>query len=327
MKFSDIFESIASRKIGLRLGAFGLAIILWIFIVSSETYEMVLTVPIEVRNLSEQKALREEVPEVAQVRFEGTGRALFKTIILKRFYKDFKLVLDLDRISDEYEFILNDYFRMYPRKIVTPNEFEIRYIEIDSPREIKISLDDYSVRTISIVSKIVIKPAPGFVIVGEMKLVPDAIEIAGPNDIVEDVTLINTIVDTIAEVNTNISQYFGFELPHQQIQLSHAEVMLSVNVQALSERIISEVPISVINVPEGYRVFVSPHTVSLTIIGGIEFIDSITPEDIQLTIDFNSEWELNRQFYEPQIEVPIGVIDWQDLSPPNVELIVTQGNS
>ncbi len=327
MKISDILESITSRKIGLRMGALGLAIILWVFVVSSETYEMVLTVPIQVRNLSEQKALREEVPEVAQVRFEGTGRALFKTIILKRFYKDFKLVLDLDRISDEYEFILNDYFRMYPRKIVTPNEFEIRYIEIDSPREIKISLDDYSVRTISIVSKIVIKPAPGFVIVGEMKLVPDAIEIAGPNDIVEDVTLINTIVDTIAEVNTNISQYFGFELPHQQIQLSHVEVMLSVNVQALSERIISEVPISVINVPEGYRVFVSPHTVSLTIIGGIEFIDSITPEDIQLTIDFNSEWELNKQFYEPQIEVPIGVIDWQDLSPPNVELIVTQGNS
>ncbi|MEE8478631.1 MAG: hypothetical protein V3S42_01350, partial [Candidatus Neomarinimicrobiota bacterium] len=58
------------------------------------------------------------------------------------------LVLDLDRISDEYEFVLNDYFRMYPRKIVIPNEFEIRYIEVDSPREIKISLDDYSVRTI-----------------------------------------------------------------------------------------------------------------------------------------------------------------------------------
>lgn len=327
MKISGILESITSRKIGLRLGALGLAIILWVFIVSSETYEMVLTVPIEVRNLSEQKALREEVPELAQVRFEGTGRALFKTIILKRFYKEFKLVLDLDRISDEYEFILNDYFRMYPRKIVTPNEFEIRYIEVDSPREIKISLDDYSVRTIPIVSKIVIKPVPGFIIVGEVKLEPDVIDIAGPNDIVEDVTSINTVVDTIDEVNTNISQYFGFEIPHQQVQLSHAEVLLSIDVQALSEKIISEVPVSVINVTAGYRVFVSPHTVSLTIIGGIDFIENITPDDIQLTIDFNSEWDLNRQFYEPQIEVPNGVIDWQDLSPPNVELIVTQGNS
>lgn len=327
MKFSDIFESIASRKIGLRLGAFGLAVILWVFIVSSDMYEMVMTVPIEVRNLSEQKALREEVPKRAQVRFEGTGRALFKTILLKKFYKEFKLVLDLDRISDEYEFILNDYFRMYPRKIVIPNEFEIRYIEVDFPREIKISLDDYSVRTIPIVSKIIIMPAPGFIIVGDIILEPAEIEIAGPKDIVEDVASINTVADTISNVTTNVSQNIGFELLHPQIQLSHRDVILSLDVQALSERIISEVPVSVINVPTGYRVFVSPHTVSLTIIGGIDLIGNITPEDIQLTIDFDSQWNLNQQFYEPQVKVPKGVINWQDISPPNVELIVTQRNN
>ena len=195
MKFSDIIESIVSRKFILRLGAFGLAILLWVFIVSSEMYEMVISVPIEVRNLSEQKALREKVPERALVRFEGTGRMLFKTLLLKRFYNDFKLVLDLDRISDEYEFVLNDYFRRYPRKIVIPNEFEIRYIEIDSPREIKISLDDYLVRTISIVSKVIIEPSPGYVVVGDIILEPLEIAIAGPKDVIENITSINTLAD------------------------------------------------------------------------------------------------------------------------------------
>ncbi len=327
MKFSDIIESISSRKIVLRLGAFGLAILLWVFIVSSETYEMVITVPIEVRNLSEQKALREEVPERAQVRFEGTGRTLFKTFLLKRFYNNFKLVLDLDRISDEYEFVLNDYFRLYPRKIVIPNEFEIRYIEVDYPREIKISLDDYLVRTIPIVSKIIIKTAPGYVVVGDTILNPAEIAIAGPKDIVENISLINTLADTIADISTDISQNINFELPHQQVQLSHSGVLLSVNVQALSEKIISEVPVSVINVPLGYRVFVSPHTVSLTIIGGIDLIGDFVPDDILLTIDFDSQWNPSRQFYEPHVEIPTSVIDWQDLSPPNVELIVTRDNN
>ena len=105
MKFSDNIEIFKSRTFGLWLGAFGLAFLLWVFIVSSENYTMTIAVPIEVRNLSEQKALREEVPEYANVRFEGNGRMLFKTILLKGFYKDFKLVLDLDRISDEYEFV------------------------------------------------------------------------------------------------------------------------------------------------------------------------------------------------------------------------------
>ncbi|MFC1565729.1 YbbR-like domain-containing protein [Candidatus Neomarinimicrobiota bacterium] len=327
MKFPDIIESIISRKIVLRLGAFGLAILLWVFIVSSEMYEMVIAVPIEVRNLSEQKALREEVPERAQVRFEGTGRTLFKTFLLKRFYNDFKLVLDLDRISDEYEFVLNDYFRLYPRKIVIPNEFEIRYIEVDSPREIKISLDDYLVRTIPIISKIIIEPTPGFVLVGETILEPAEITIAGPKDIIENITLINTLADTINNVNSDISQYFNLEFPNQQVQLSHPAVLFSVDVQALSERIISEVPVSVMNVPSGYRVFVSPHTISLTIVGGIDLIGDVAPEDILLTIDFSKRWNPNIQFYEPLVIVPISIIGWQDLSPPNVELIVTQGNN
>ena len=327
MKFSDIIESLVSRKIVLRLGAFGLAILLWVFIVSSEMYEMVITVPIEVRNLSEQKALREKVPEIAQVRFEGTGRMLFKTLLLKGFYSDFKLVLDLDRISDEYEFVLNDYFTMFPRKIVIPNEFDIRYIEVEAPREITISLDEYLVRTIPIVSKVIIETTPGFVVVGDTILTPSEIAIAGPKDIIENVTFINTTVDTITNASTDIYQNIKFELQHQQVQLSNSEVLLSVDVQALSERIISEVPVSVVNVPSGYRVFVSPHTVSLTIVGGMDFIGDIMADDIILTIDFNSQWNPNRQFYEPQVEVPINVIDWQDLSPPNVELIVMQGKN
>ena len=327
MKISDITEFLNSRKIGLRLGAVGLAILLWIFIVSSEMYTLAMTVPIEVRNLSEQKALKEEVPERAIVKFEGTGRSLFKTLLLKRFYKDFKLVLDLDRISDEYEFILNEYFRIYPKKIVIPNEFDIQYIEVESPREIKISLDDYSVKSIPVVINIAIDPAPGFVVVGDIKVEPSEIEIAGPNNVVENVTSIKFQVDTLNNTATDINEYFYLDLPYRQIQLSHSKVMLSADIQALSEKIISEVPVTVINVPDGYRVFVSPHTISLTIIGGIDYIELVLPNDIKLTIDFNRQWKLGRQFYEPQVTVPSGVIDWQDLSPPNVELIVTQGNN
>ena len=78
MKFSDIIQTITSRKIGLRIGALGLAIILWMFIVSGERYEMVMAIPLEVRNLNEQKALREEVPEMAQVRLVGAEECCLK---------------------------------------------------------------------------------------------------------------------------------------------------------------------------------------------------------------------------------------------------------
>jgi YbbR domain-containing protein len=327
MKFSGIIETFASRKFGLRLGAFGLAFLLWVFIVSSEIYEITITMPIEVRNLSEQKALREEVPKTADVRFEGRGRMLLKTIILNRFYKNFKLVLDLDRISDEYEFILNDYYREYPQKIVIPNEFDINYVEIQSPREIQIRLDEYAKRTIPIISQIVIKTAPGYVIVGNELIEPSEIQIAGPKEVVEGLTQLFTVSDTLQNVTIDVSDYFKFAIPHKQIQLSTQDVKISADIQALSERIISEVPVDVINIPSNYRVFVSPHTVSLTIIGGVEYIQSISSDDISMTIDFDRQWRSDIQYYEPMISVPGGIIDWQDLSPPNVELIITRENN
>lgn len=327
MKFSGILEIFTSRKFGLWLGAFGLAFLLWVFIVSNENYQMVMSIPIEVRNLSEQKALREKVPESAQVRFEGSGRTLFKTMLLKRFYKDFKLVLDLDRISDEYEFVLNKYYQMYPQKIVVPNEFDINYIEVESPREIRISLDEYAIRTVPIYSQIVIETAPGYVTVGEESIEPDMIKIAGPRDIIDSLSFLYTKKDTVRYVTSDISNYIGFDTPYQQIQFSSDEVKINVDVQALSERIISEVPVNVINVPNDYRVFVSPHTVSLTIIGGVDFIEGVNPDDISLTIDFSRQWKSGIQFYEPIVNVPDGIIDWQDLSPPNVELIITRENN
>ena len=193
--------------------------------------------PIEARNLPARHALTEEVPKNAKVRLRGAGRSLFKTIILKNFISDFKLVLDLERISEEYDFILNDYFERYPQKIVIPSSFEVDYVEVVYPNAIHISLDEYK--------------------------------------------------------------------------------------ESISERIISEIPVQIINENDALQVFVSPQTVSLTVIGGTDYIASLKPNDIYISVDFNN-WKSQKQFYELQVNVPKDVMKWMDLSPRNIELIVTR---
>ena len=72
------------RSLGIRLGAFFLAVFLWLFVVSENEYTLTVEIPIEARNLPAKHALKEEVPKFAKVNLKGTGRGLFKTII---FYK------------------------------------------------------------------------------------------------------------------------------------------------------------------------------------------------------------------------------------------------
>ena len=134
-------DSLFGQRIVLTLGAFGLALLLWIFVVSENEYAMVMDLPIEARNLSAQKAHREEVPQFASVRLKGTGRDLFKAFLLKK-YAGFKLVLDLEGISQEYEFVLNEYFEKYPQKIVLPSKYNVSFVEVVYPNRIQISLDE-----------------------------------------------------------------------------------------------------------------------------------------------------------------------------------------
>ena len=88
------------KNLIIRFGAFGLAVLLWLFVVSENEHTLTVEIPIEARNLPAKHALKEEVPKFAKVNLKGTGRGLFKTIILKNFISDFKLILDLERISE-----------------------------------------------------------------------------------------------------------------------------------------------------------------------------------------------------------------------------------
>ena len=107
------------------------------------------------------------------------------------------------------------------------------------------------------------------------------------------------------------------------IKYSHETVNYFFNVQQISERIIVDIPVKVINKIKGIRVFPSPQTVSLTVVGGINQIAKIKPIDISVIVDFNL-WQLEKNFYAPKIKVPFEILNWKDLSPRTIELGVAR---
>ena len=312
------------RSLGIRLGAFFLAVFLWLFVVSENEYTLTVEIPIEARNLPAKHALKEEVPEFAKVNLKGTGRGLFKTIVLKTFIRDFKLILDLERISEEYVFILNEYFERYPQKVVIPSNFEVSYVEVVYPSSINISLDEYKEKNINVISDIFINPAPGYTLVGKPQIKPGKIKIAGSRDIVQVVNNVKTKPDSLLNQIKDISMMVELSsIRGQLIEYTPRTVLFEQKIQSISERIISEIPVKIINSNDDFRSFVSPQTVSLTVIGGTEFIANLEANDIIITVDFY-DWKPQQQFYTIDVSVPNDVIKWMDLSPQNIELIVTR---
>ena len=315
-------ESLFGQKLSLLTGAFGLALLLWIFVVSENEYTLILDLPIEARNLNVQKAHKKEVPPTASVRLRGTGRDLFKSFLLKN-YAGFKLVLDLEGISQEYEFILNEYFEKYPQKVVLPLNYNLSFVEVIYPNRINISLDEYSVKKVPVVSNLHINPAPGFILVGQPIIIPIEIEIAGPKKELALINHVETIYDTINGLTSFYKGYTEIQSSGRLIKYSSNSIEITLDIQDISERIIADIPVKVINVPDKFRVFPSPQTVSLTIVGGVKRIASLIPEDIKVIIDFNN-WNHQKQFYEPQVIIPNNILDWRDISPKNLEIGVAR---
>ena len=315
-------ESLIRQKLSLFFGAFGLSLLLWVFVVSENEYTLILDLPIEARNLNVQKAHQEEVPPYASVRLRGTGRDLFKSFLLKNF-GGFKLVLDLEGISNEYEFVLNDYFEKFPQKVVLPLNYNLSFVEVVYPNRIKISLDEYSSKVVPVISNLFIKPSPGFLLVSEQKIIPSEIEIAGPKKELALINHVETDFDTINGLTSFYSGQVKIQSLGRLIEYSSKTVEINLDIQNISERIIADIPVRVINVPNKFRVFPSPQTVSLTVIGGVNQISGLTSNDIRVFVDFK-DWNHLKQFYEPEVKIPEDLLDWRDISPKNIEIGVAR---
>jgi len=233
------------------------------------------------------------------------------------------MVLDLEGISKEYEFVLNDYFERYPQKIVLPAKYNLTFVEVIYPNRIQISLDDYEEKTVPVLSDMLIQPQPGHIQVGDIEFEPKVIKIAGPK---KDLALINHVnikKDTL--VNIVIPQWSeaALESRGRLIEYSQKQVSYYIDVQEISEIIIPDIPVQVTNKLDDIRVFPSPQTVSLIVIGGLKRIAKLKPEEIDVIVDFN-DWTSNKQFYEPTVIVPEDIIEWRDLSPRSLELGVAR---
>ncbi len=315
--FSSFFKNIA-----FPLGAFLLAILLWLFVISGDQYSMMLDLPIEARNLNSQKTYLEEVPGYASVILKGKGRDLFKSFLLKN-YSDFKLVLDLDGISQEYEFILNEYFDKNPRKVVIPPSHNVSFVEVVYPNRIKIRLDEIMEKRVPVISNILSKVKDGYIQIGSIQFSPDTLVIIGPKVELDKINEVYTIKDTLLNLSKIYKGKIDLVSPNRLINYPIEYVNYALDVQQISERIIVDIPVIVVNKRKGIRVFPSPQTVSLTVVGGLSQIAEIKPTDISVIVDFNL-WELEKMFYTPIITVPFEILNWKDLSPRTIELGVAR---
>tara|TARA_B100001564_G_C20639197_1_gene671215 strand:+ start:92 stop:1051 length:960 start_codon:yes stop_codon:yes gene_type:complete len=310
-----------TNQIKRLLYSFVIAFIFWFFIKSEDTYSVTTSIPLVARNLQEQKTYKEEVPESIIVTLKGSGRAFIWLRFFDNFYEDYKAVIDLSSIADEYNFELDQYYKNNPEKIVLPTSLDLEFVEVISPRNIKINLDQYLVKKVPITSEIMVTTSAGYIQVGEV-FSPDSISIGGPQEIVDTIDFVKTQKDTLVDLVSSVESEFIIINPNRVVDFDPKKVKGFINIQPISETIVTGIPVKLINKPNDINVFVNPATVSLTIVGGLDQIAKIGSSDIEVLINFEKSWSPDKQFYSPEVKIPDSILEWKDLSPNNLEILV-----
>ena len=199
---------------------------------------------------------------------------------------------------------------------------DLEFVEVISPRNIKINLDQYLVKKVPIKSQVSISTEPGYIQVGDISFLPDSISIGGPQEVVDNITFVKTEKDTISNLIVSVGRELLIINPDKLVDFDPKKVESFIDIQPISETIITGIAVKLINKPSDVNVFVNPATVSLTIVGGLNQIASTLSTDIEVFINFEKSWTADKQFYSPEVRIPDSIMEWKDLSPNNLEILV-----
>jgi len=307
----------------LKIKIFGLlfAMIFWIYTILGNQYTYIFSVPLNVINVTEGKTLKEPVAERVQAEFTGKGSDL--VFLFLTTTSAFRFDLDLHTIKYFFNFNLMDYFNKHPENVITPPSLEIKFNKIVSPDSITIELDTENTRKIPVEPKIFIDTEPGYIKTAPLQIEPDFVEITGPNFYVKQIDRVFTESLVRENVNLTLEMDLNLDVPQNTtVQYSTKKVHIRQQVEQIGEKIIKDIPVSVINIDDGLNVEVMPEFVSLKVSGGLSHLTELNISDFKIIFDYQKSWQAGESYYTPEIQKPKEVVDIIEVIPNRINVRV-----
>jgi YbbR domain-containing protein len=165
-------------NLGLKLVSLVLAFSLWYIVAGERGTEIVLSIPLEFRNLPEGLEVIEESAQQVDVRLRGSSeflRALSPQAI--------QAAMDLADAKPGHQTVY-----LTPSQVETP--YGVRVIRV-TPASVNLVIEALAERTVQVVPRVVGEPAAGFVLTN-IRLQPPEITISGPASTLENLEQLTT---------------------------------------------------------------------------------------------------------------------------------------
>ncbi len=304
-----------------KVGVLIFTILLWFFIILGNEFTYTFSVPLEVHNIEEGKTLKQKLPAKVQASFSGRGIDLLYLMFSRG--NSFRFVVDLQNIRWFYNFALNEYFQNNPEKIITPRGTDAQFSEVIFPDTLTIELDVLTTRKLPVVPAIEIQPAAGYILDGAPRVFPDSVVLSGPQFYVNYYNVVGTEPLQLQNLAARFDREMRLDLKESEnIAVSHDRVRVIQELDQISEKTLSGIPIKITGVPARTRVEIVPSDYVLLVTGGVRRLKQLTPDDFEIYFDYSSQWKAGQQYYAPLMKLPDGIIGVRRVTPEQCEVRV-----
>lgn len=299
------------NNLGVKLGALGVALLLWLHVVTEKTFTYTFQASLKPTHLAEDLIIANEIPDSFPVKIRGKGKRL-----LWLMFSDLIITLDLhDTIQSRSR------FRLKLSDVVIPRDLDVTVMEIAEPDYVDVDIDRHVEKKVPVQPRLKVMATNGYVVLDSAISTPDSATIRGPRRFVEDIDTLYTEELTIQRAKRRVRQELRLSQPEgTNIMLQPMSVMAEMEVQKLKQRIIKDIPVLLLNSPTNKAIALDSSKITLTVEGAAALIQSLTPEDFHVSIDYRQALRETTSAITPTIETPPKVI-WTEANPPTFKII------
>lgn len=290
------------------------AVVIWIFVQFSKQYNEIIEIPVSYVNIPPDKLLSPENPSVLKLRMEENG---FKVAWFSLFPPT--LYIDVSRAVEQEGKLL--YFIDENRSEIL-SQLNIDFEDSQFVKDVlSIDFQQKKEKKLPVISKIEVQFAAGYSARNGLQIRPDSVKVSGPDELLDSLTQLSTRSLKLQKVNDDLNGSIKIDTAGlKNLTIYTPEVEYLLDVEKFTEGSV-EVPIELINVPEGLNVVIFPKETLLFYQVVLEDYNKVNASDFRVVADF-SKLQGNQDFLIPEISKKPAFTTHHRLNEKRIQFII-----
>jgi YbbR domain-containing protein len=286
-----------TENLGVKLIAIFVALFIWFNASGHQEVVWLKMIPISLENLPDSLTVTGNVPAEVEVSIMGTKRQL-----MLMGFKRLNLSVDLSQsVPGRQRVSLN------PRQIQLPTGFDYRNVRVHEPMSIDLLLERLITKRVKVtLSTTGAIPEDLVLLDGSLSITPSWVTILGPSSAVQHVNSVTTEALDLSRIKESFEQNIPIVFDDERFQSDPEQVKVEVRVDERWERVLANVPPTVLIDSEEFVVTIVPNTVALTVTGPRTVLDTLRSGDVSVLLNLGGLGEA-RYRMAPEIILPPGV--------------------